>query len=135
LQRQYKNLLLPLIGVVIMLVGILMNIYPELGQYPIVFSRRPSMRSCCSTHLQVQVDNYSRLGLNIIYSTILAIIASVSYYMSSGSSNTSTAVRTWRHAAARHHPRHRDGVHIHPTRNLLTYVVDTVIIPKRHPYQ
>ena len=137
LQKQYKNLLLPLMGVVIMLVGILMNIYPELGQYPIdVFSATINAFLLFFTIYKYKLINYSRLGLSIIYSTILAVIASISYYM---------IIRLIQHFNSGFAPGDTlqlsiilgivTVIVIHPTRNLLTYVVDTVIIPKRHPYQ
>lgn len=137
LQEQYKNLLLPLVGVVIMLVGILMNIYPELGQYPIdIFSATINAFLLFFTIYKYKLINYSRLGLSIIYSTILAIVASVSYYLiiriiqgfnpSFAPGDTSQLSIILGIVTV---------IVIHPIRNLLTYIVDTVIIPKRHPYQ
>ncbi len=137
LKKTHKNLFLPLIGVVVMLIGILMNIFPPLGIYPIdIFAATINALLLFYTIYRYRLISYSRIGINIIYTTILAIIASISYYIIisiiqlfnrnfiPGDVSQLTIIL---------------GVVtvliIHPMRNLLAYVVDTVIIPKRHPYQ
>ncbi len=137
LKKTHKDLALPLIGVVVMLIGILMNIFPNLGKYPLdIFAATINAMLLFYTIYRFKLISYSRIGINIIYSTILAIIASVSYYIIisiikifnsnfiPGDILPLTIIL---------------GVVtvliIHPLRNVLAYMVDTVIIPKRHPYQ
>lgn len=82
LKKTHKNLVLPLIGVVVMLIGILLNIFPTLGKYPIdIFAATINAMLLFYTIYKYKLISYSRIGLNIIYSTILAIIASVTYYI------------------------------------------------------
>ncbi|NCB27726.1 MAG: histidine kinase, partial [Bacteroidia bacterium] len=77
-----KNLILPLIGVLIMLVGIFLNVFPELGRYPIdIFSATINAVLLFYTIYKYKLINYSRLGLSIMYSTILAFAASVTYFL------------------------------------------------------
>ena len=137
LQKYHKNLFLPLIGVVIMLIGIFMNIFPEVGKYPVdIFSATINAVLLFYTIYKFKLINYSRVGLNIIYSTILAIIASVSYYLIikfiqlynidfAPGDTTQLAIILGIVTV----------IIIHPIRNFLTFIVDMVIIPKRHPYQ
>ncbi|MDT4763125.1 GNAT family N-acetyltransferase [Sphaerochaeta sp. PS] len=137
LHKIHKNVLPPLIGVAVMLVGIFMNIFPKFGKYPIdIFAATINALLLFYTIYKYRLISYSRIGINIIYSTILAIIASVSYYA------IITLIRLIK-------PEFVPGniiqltiilgivtvLVIHPLRNLLAYVVDSVIIPKRHPYQ
>ena len=137
LQKYHKNLFLPLIGVVIMLIGIFMNIFPAVGKYPVdIFSATINALLLFYTIYKFKLINYSRVGLNIIYSTILAIIASISYFLIIKIIqlyNTDFAPGDISQLAI------ILGIVtviiIHPIRNFLTFIVDTVIIPKRHPYQ
>ncbi|MHC1691752.1 MAG: GNAT family N-acetyltransferase [Sphaerochaetaceae bacterium] len=132
-----KNLFLPLIGVVIMLVGIFINIFPSLGKYPIdIFAAAINALLLFYTIYKYKLINYSRFGLSIIYSTILAIIASVSYYL------IITLIQRFNSDFAPGSVSQLaiilgivTVIIIHPMRNLLAYIVDNVIIPKRHPYQ
>ena len=135
--KTYKNLRLAFIGVAVMLIGILMNIFPSLGKYPIdIFAATINALLLFYTIYKYKLVSYSRIGINIIYTTILAIIASVSYYI------IISIVHLFNSNFI------PDDVLqltiilgivtvliIHPLRNLLAYVVDTIIIPKRHPYQ
>jgi PAS domain S-box-containing protein len=137
LKGEHKNLLLPLVGVVVMLIGIFMNVYPSLGKYPIdIFTATVNAMLLFYTIYKFKLINYSRLGLKIIYSTFLAIAASVSYYL------IIVFIRVF-------NPSFVPGdvfqlslvlgiatvIVIQPLRNLFTYLVDNVIIPRRHPYQ
>ncbi|NCC12369.1 MAG: GNAT family N-acetyltransferase [Spirochaetia bacterium] len=132
-----KNLILPLIGVMIMLVGIFMNVFPNLGRYPIdIFAATINAVLLFYTIYKYKLINYSRLGLSIMYSTILAIAASVTYFL------IINLIQFF-------NPSFAPGnlfqlsfilgivtvIIIHPLRNLISYVVDVIIIPKRHPYQ
>jgi two-component system, NtrC family, sensor kinase len=137
LQKYHRNLLLPLIGVVIMLIGILMNLFPELGKYPIdVFAATINALLLFYTIYKYKLINYSRLGLSIIYSTILAITASIAYYV---------IISFFELFNGQHDAEYifqlaiilgvATSIIIHPMRNLITFTVDNIIIPKRHPYQ
>lgn len=137
LQKYHKNLLLPLIGVLIMLIGIFMNIFPQLGKYPIdIFTATINALLLFYTIYKYKLINYSRIGIGIIYSTILAIFASVSYYFiitfiqrfnsNFAPGNVSQLAMILGIVTV---------IIIHPLRNLIAYIVDVVIIPKRHPYQ
>lgn len=132
-----KNISLPLIGVVIMLVGILTNISPSLGKYPIdVFAATINAFLLFYTIYKYKLINYSKIGLSIMYSTILAIIATISYYL------IITFIRLFNADFAPVDVAQLSAILgiatvliIHPLRNLMTYVIDSIIIPKRHPYQ
>ena len=132
-----KNLLLPLVGVVIMLVGIFMNVFPELGRYPIdIFAATINAVLLFYTIYKYKLINYSRLGLSIIYSTLLAIAASVIYYA------IISFIKLFNSEFAPGNIFQLSfilGVAtvliIHPLRNIIAYWVDNVLIPKRHPYQ
>jgi hypothetical protein len=136
-QKYYKNLLLPLIGVVIMLIGIFMNIFPALGKYPIdIFAAAINALLLFYTIYKYKLINYSRFGVSIIYSTILAIIASVSYYA------IISIIKSFNSDFAPGDVSQLSiilgivtVIFIHPMRNLLAFIVDNVIIPRRHPYQ
>jgi PAS domain S-box-containing protein len=136
-ERQSKNLILPLIGVVIMLVGIFINIFPDLGKYPLdIFASTINALLLFYTIYKYKLINYSRVGLSIIYSTILAVIATIAYYV------IIVLIRLINPAFAPVDVGQLSfilGVAtvlvIHPLRNLLSFVVDSLIIPKRHPYQ
>lgn len=132
-----RNLQLPLIGVAIMLVGILMNINPDIGKYPIdIFSATINAGLLFYTIYKYKLINYSRAGLVIIYGTILAFIASVLYF---------TIISIIQHFSQSFAPENSfqlslvlgvvTVIIIQPIRNLFIYIVDSVIIPKRHPYQ
>ncbi|NLV84505.1 MAG: GNAT family N-acetyltransferase [Spirochaetales bacterium] len=137
LQKSHKNLVLPLVGVVIMLVGIFINIFPDLGKYPIdIFSSTINALLLFYTIYKYKLINYSRIGLNIIYSTIMAVIAMISYYLiiqfiqmfnsdfapgDVGQLSLILGIAT--------------VIIIHPMRNFLAFLIDSVIVPKRHPYQ
>lgn len=137
LKKTHKNLLLPLIGVVVMLIGIFMNIFPKLGKYPIdIFAATINALLLFYTIYRYKLISYSRIAINIIYSTILIIVASVSYYIiifviqlfNSNLFTGNTLQLTLILGVV-------TAIIIHPVRNLLVYLVDSVIIPKRHPYQ
>lgn len=137
IQQHGKNLKLLLAGVVIMLIGILMNLYPHLGKYPIdIFSATINALLLFYTIYKYKLINYSRIGLSIIYSTILAIIASISYFL------IIEIIQIFNNEFAPENVAQlavilgiATVIIIHPIRNLLTYFIDTVVIPKRHPYQ
>jgi PAS domain S-box-containing protein len=136
-EQHRKNLKLLLAGVVIMLIGILMNLYPSLGKYPIdIFSATINALLLFYTIYKYKLINYSKLGLSIIYATILAIIASISYFV---------IIEIIQVFNADFAPENifelslilgvATVIIIHPMRNLLIYFIDTVVIPRRHPYQ
>lgn len=136
--REYgKNIYLPLIGVLIMLIGILTNLMPNLGKYPIdVFAATINALLLFYTIYKYKLISYSRIGLSIMFSTILAVVASFSYFLiiyviSLFSENSITfdivALSMILGIAT--------VIIIHPMKNLLSYFIDSVIIPKRHPYQ
>ncbi len=137
LQSDGKNVLLPLIGVFIMLIGILTNLFPHLGKYPIdIFSSTLNAILLFYTIYKYKLINYSRIGIYIIYSTIFIIVASIVYYfiiifIQSITTNFVPGNATFLALLL--------GVVtafiMYPLRNLLAYFIDSVIIPRRHPYQ
>ncbi len=136
--REYgKNIYLPLIGVLIMLIGILTNLMPNLGKYPIdVFAATINALLLFYTIYKYKLISYSRIGLSIMFSTILAVVASFSYFLiiyviSLFSEN----IITFDIAALSMILGIATVIIIHPMKNLLSYFIDSVIIPKRHPYQ
>ena len=137
LKEEHKNLILPLVGVLIMLIGIFINVYPPLGKYPVdIFTATINAVLLFYTIYKFKLINYSLLALKIIYSTFLAIAASISYYV------IIVFLRIF-------NPAFVPGdafqfsfvlgiatvIVIQPLRNLFSYLVDNVIIPRRHPYQ
>lgn len=137
LKKNHKNLVLPLIGVMVMLIGILMNIFPSLGRYPIdIFAATINAVLLFFTIYKYKLVNYSRIAINILYSTILATIATVCYFV---------IISIIQLFNSSFFPGDMAQLSIllgivtvliiHPLRNVLAYVVDSVIIPKRHPYQ
>lgn len=132
-----KNIYLPLLGVVIMLIGILTNVFPGLGKYPVdIFAATINALLLFYTIYKYKLINYSRIGLSIMYSTILAIAASISYYA------IIWVVKLFNPDFAPFDVSQlaiilgiATVIIIHPLKNVLTYVIDSLIIPKRHPYQ
>ncbi len=132
-----KNLMLPLIGVVIMLIGIFMNVFPSFGRYPIdIFAATINAVLLFYTIYKYKLINYSRLGLSIILSTFLAIAASFTYVL------IISLIKMFNSNFAPGNIFQLSlilGVVtvliIHPLRNMVSYWVDNIIIPKRHPYQ
>ncbi len=137
LQSEGKNLLLPLIGVFIMLIGIFMNLFPELGKYPIdIFSSTINALLLFYTIYKYKLINYSRVGLYIIYSMIFIIIASVVYYLIiSFIQSVTTDFIPGNSASLSLLLGIVTAFIMYPLRNMLAYFVDSVIIPRRHPYQ
>ncbi len=136
-KEEGRNLQLPLIGVLIMLVGIFMNIFPELGKYPLdIFSATINAMLLFYTIYKYKLINYSRIGLNFIYTIIFVIIASVIYYLiialiqltNSDFAPENTLLLSIILGFV-------SAIVMYPLRNLMAYIVDTLIIPKRHPYQ
>ncbi len=136
-KNSHKNLLLSLIGVGIMLVGTFINIFPVLGKYPIdIFTATINAMLLFYTIYKYNLINYSRLGLYIIYSTILAIIASISYFLIISIIMLFNTSFVPGNAFQLSFILGIATVLIfQPLRNLFTYIVDTIIIPRRHPYQ
>ena len=136
-RNEGKNLQLPLVGVLIMLVGIFMNIFPNLGKYPLdIFSATINAMLLFYTIYKYKLINYSRIGLNFIYSIIFVIVASVVYYLIIALiqiSNKDFAPKNTIEIAII--LGFVSALVMYPLRNLMAYVVDTLIIPKRHPYQ
>jgi len=137
LSPEGKNLFLPLLGVLIMLIGIFMNIFPNIGKYPIdILASTINAILLFYTIYKYKLISYSLLGLKIIYSTIFAIFSSMTFYA------LFTVIQFFNEDFA---PGSTVQLSIilglvtamimFPVRNLLSYLVDSVIIPKRHPYQ
>ncbi len=137
LQRFHRNLLLPLVGVVIMLVGIFMNVFPNFGRYPVdIFAATINAVLLFYTIYKYQLINYSRWGISIIYSTFLAIAASLLYGL------IISFIKLFNVNFAPGNIFQLSFILgiatvliIHPLRNVIAYWVDNVLIPRRHPYQ
>ena len=132
-----KDIYLPLIGVIIMLVGIFLNVNPVLGRYPIdIFAATINAFLLFYTIYKFKLINYSRIGLSIMFSTILVIFAAIAYFV------IFYIVQIFNKDFAPFNTIQLSFVLglvtvivIHPIRNLISYMIDKVIIPKRHPYQ
>ena len=137
LQSEGKNILLPLIGVLIMLIGIFTNLFPDLGKYPIdIFSSTINAVLLFYTIYKYKLINYSRGGIYIIYSTIFIIIASVVYYIIFSLIQSMTPDFAPGNVASLSLILGIVTAFImYPLRNMLAYFVDSIIIPRRHPYQ
>ena len=136
-QGVQKNLILPLVGVFVMLVGIFMNVFPEVGKYPVdIFAATINAVLLFYTIYKYQLINYSRFGLSIMYSTFLAVAVSIIYvflftviqYFNSNFDPGNIFQLSFILGVA-------TVLIVHPLRNMFSYIVDNVIIPKRHPYQ
>jgi PAS domain S-box-containing protein len=136
-QGVQRNIVLPLVGVLVMLVGIFMNVFPEIGRYPVdIFAATINAVLLFYTIYKYKLINYSRLGLSIMFSTFLTLAVSVLYIF---------IFLVIKHFNNRFDPGNIVQLSIilgvatvlivHPLRNLFSYLVDNVIIPKRHPYQ
>ncbi len=137
LKSEGKNLMLPLIGAFIMLIGIFTNIFPALGKYPLdIFSSTINALLLFYTIYKYKLINFSKRGLYIIYSIIFIIIAAVVYYL------LITAIQLLNKDFV---PGNATLLSVllgivtafimYPLRNFMAYIVDAVIIPRRHPYQ
>ncbi len=132
-----KDIYLPLIGVAITLIGIATNINPILGRYPFdILGATINAFLLFYTIYKFKLINYSRLGLSIIFSTILAIVAALAYFV------ILFMISIFNEDFAPYNITQLSIVLgivtvivIHPIRNFISYLIDKIIIPKRHPYQ
>jgi two-component system, NtrC family, sensor kinase len=132
-----KNLLLPLLGTVIMLIGILFNLLPKIGQYPFdILAAGINAVILFYTIYKFKLVSYSKVALQIMLVLILSIVATVIYYLlilliqvlnPDFAPYDILPVATILGFAT--------ALIISPLRNFMAYIVDKVIIPKRHPYQ
>ncbi|MCK5157031.1 MAG: GNAT family N-acetyltransferase [Spirochaetales bacterium] len=132
-----KNLFLPLMGTVIMLIGILLNLVPTLGKYPFdILAAGINAILLFYTIYKYKLVNYSKVALQVILVVILSIAATFIYYLiilfihifnPDFAPYDILPVSTILGFAT--------ALIISPLRNLMFYIVDKVIIPKRHPYQ
>ncbi len=136
-QAARKTLTLPLVGVLVMLIGIFMNVFPALGKYPIdIFAAAINAVLLFYSIYKYKLINYSKAAITVIYSTILVAVASLTYLL---------IFLVIQHFSSRF----RAGnilelsfilgvstlIIVHPLRNLMLYLIDTVLLPRRHPYQ
>jgi two-component system, NtrC family, sensor kinase len=132
-----KNLRLPLLGTVIMLIGILFNLIPALGIYPVdVLSAGINAGLLFYTIYRYKLVNYSRVALRIMLVVILSVAASVIFYL------ILLFIRVLRPSFAPYDILPLSillgvttALITSPLRSVMAYIIDTVIIPKRHPYQ
>jgi len=134
--RTKKNFYLYFAGVVIMLIGILLNLNEEIGKYPLdIMTAAVNAMILFYAIYKFKLVNYSRLGLNVIFTTILMVAASIIYFI---------IIELIAIADSEFSPMNAGlfavllgavtSLIIHPLRNLMTYIVDKKIIPSRHPY-
>ncbi len=132
-----KNVALPIIGVFVMMIGTFLNVFPQLGQYPLdILAATINAVLLFYTIYKYKLISYSLVGLRIIYTTIFAIFSSFIYF------GILTIVQLAKEDFA---PGSTVELAIvlglvtalimYPIRNLLSYLIDSVLIPKRHPYQ
>ncbi|MDY0303658.1 MAG: GNAT family N-acetyltransferase [Sphaerochaeta sp.] len=132
-----KNITLPLVGVLVMLIGIFMNLFPTLGKYPIdIFAAAVNAVLIFYSIYKYKLINYSKVAISFLYSTILVAVASLTFLL---------IFLVIQHFSTRFNVGNilqlsfilgvSTTIIIHPLRNLLLYLIDTVILPRRHPYQ
>ncbi len=137
LTAEGKNIFLPLLGVLIMLIGIFMNLFPQVGKYPIdILASTINAILLFYTIYKYKLISYSLVGLKIIYTTIFSIFSSIIYFL------ILTLVQMVKHDFAPWSTIQLSlilgvvtAIIMYPIRNLLSYLIDSVLIPKRHPYQ
>ena len=128
---------LPLLGTIIMLIGILINLSPTLGKYPFdIFAAGINAVLLFYTIYKFKLVSYSKVALQVILVLILSIAAIIIYYLlilliqvlnPDFAPYEILPVATILGFAT--------ALIISPLRNFMAYIVDKVIIPKRHPYQ
>jgi len=132
-----KKLRLPLLGTVIMLIGILFNLFPALSIYPFdILSAGINAMLLFYTIYRYKLVYYSRVALRIMLVIVLSLSASAIYYL---------ILTLISHVSPVYAPDDilpvavllgfATALIISPLRSLMAYFVDTVIIPRRHPYQ
>ncbi|NQT57804.1 MAG: GNAT family N-acetyltransferase [Bacteroidetes bacterium] len=132
-----KNLLLPLFGTIIMLIGILFNLLPALGKYPIdILAAGINAILLFYTIYKFKLINYSKVALQVMLVLILSIAATFIYYL------LILLIQVLNPAFAPYDIfpvatilGFATALIIAPLRNFMAYIVDKVIIPRRHPYQ
>ena len=132
-----KNLFLPFIGVLIMLVGILLNINPLLGKYPLdILAATINAFLLFYSIYKYKLVNYSNITLSMMLITILTIASSIIYYLVLLFVNQfSESMITKDILQIAFLLGITTAIILQPVRNFLTFIVDKVIIPRRHPYQ
>lgn len=132
-----KNLKLPLLGTVIMLVGILGNLVPVLGVYPIdILAAGINAILLFYTIYRYKLFAYSQLAMKVMLVLVLSVAATIIYYL------IILMIRLINPAITPSNILPLSillgvvtALIISPLRNLMNYFVDKVIIPRRHPYQ
>lgn len=132
-----RNLVLPLLGTVIILVGLLFNLLPTLGKYPFdILAAGINALLLFYSIYKYKLINYSRVAISAMFVIILSIFATAIYYF------IIVTVRVVNPAFAPYDALpvatilgFATALIISPLRSFLAYLVDKVIIPRRHPYQ
>ncbi|MCF7946101.1 MAG: PAS domain S-box protein, partial [Spirochaetia bacterium] len=136
-KRLRKNFYLYFAGVIIMLFGILLNLNETIGKYPFdILAAAVNALILFYAIYKFKLVNYSKLGLNVIFTTILWAVASIIYFLVIQFTSTSSNDLAPENAGILSILLgFVTAIIIHPMRNLMAYMVDKVIIPRRHPYQ
>ncbi len=132
-----KNLTLPLVGVLIMLIGIFLNVFPAIGRYPVdIFAAAVNAVLLFYSIYKYKLINYSKVAITILYSTILFAVASLTYLLIFITiQRFSTRFRASDTLELSFILGFATLIIIYPLRNLTLYLIDTVVLPRRHPYQ
>ena len=132
-----KNLTLPLIGVMVMLIGIFLNVFPAVGKYPVdIFAAAVNAVLLFYSIYKYKLINYSKAAITVLYSTILFAVSSLTYLaiffiiqrFSTQFKASNTLSLSFILGIA-------TLIIVYPLRNLALYFIDTVVLPHRHPYQ
>jgi len=126
-----------LIGMLIMLGGILLNLYKPVGQYPVdILASMVNAIVLFYGIYRFRLINFTRLGLNALSMILLFVLASFLFFIvifiGRGVSESFEPVNAKLLALT------LGGVTlfvVYPLRYGAAYLVDQVIIPRRHPYQ
>lgn len=132
-----KTLTLPLTGVLIMLIGIFLNVFPAVGKYPVdIFAAAINAVLLFYSIYKYKLINYSKAAITVLSSTILFAVASLTYL------TIFIVVQRFSTRFRANDPLELSFILgiatliiVYPLRNLLLYLIDTVILPRRHPYQ
>ncbi len=135
--RTRNSFNLYLLGLVIMLGGILLNINEEIGRHPFdILASTVNAVIIFYAIYKYKLVAYTRLGLQVLTMLIMMILASLIYYVFLiGAAIISEEFQPANKAALSLVMAAVTVLVVYPLRSFTLYVIDAVIIPRRHPYQ
>ncbi len=126
-----------LLGMLIMLAGILMNLNEDIGRYPVdILASMVNAVILFYGIYRYRLISYTRLGLNVLSAALLLVLASFLYFIIFlFSSNLIPFVQPGNKLTLALIMGVVTVLVVYPLRLGAAYLIDRVIIPRRHPYQ